>query len=102
MNNTRKRLLHVLKGTMMRHLPFMITCRECDAFLQDYVDGSLPAGQQRRFQIHLKLCPECREYLAAYERTIELGKAVYTEIDASLHDDAPENLKRAILDARRS
>ena len=102
MNNTRKRLLHVLKGTMMRYLPLMITCRECETFVHDYVGRSLPAGQRGRFQFHLSLCRECREYLIAYERTIALHKTVYAETDESLHTDAPESLMRAILVARRS
>jgi hypothetical protein len=33
---------------------------------------------------------------------MELNKLVHADAGASFHDDAPENLKRAILDARQS
>ncbi len=33
MNSTPKRLLHVLKGTVIRHLRFVATRQEYDAFL---------------------------------------------------------------------
>jgi anti-sigma factor RsiW len=102
MNSTTKHLLHVLKGTVIRHFPFIKTCQEYDAFLHDYVDNSLPAAQRRRFQFHLSICPECREFLAAYKRTMELDKLVHAEAIASFHADAPESLKQAILDARQS
>lgn len=102
MKNARPRLFRALKGAMMRYVPLMITCREFDAFIHDYISESLTAGQRRRFLFHLRLCRECREYLVTYEQTIALGKAASADKDMVLHAEAPESLIRAILDARQN
>jgi len=60
----------------------------------------LPKLQRRVFEFHLKVCRECRDYLAAYRRTIEVSKRVFDDADVPVPDDVPEDLVRAILDAR--
>lgn len=75
------------------------TCREVLDFLDDFTDGALPAAEHRRFEAHLATCPPCREYLASYRTTIEMARDAF--IDEAC-DDLPEDLVRAILDARRS
>ena len=88
------------KGLMLNHFPMMINCGEFEAFLLDYLEGSLPARQRTVFELHMKLCRECREYLTAYRRTIEVSKRVFADSDAPLPEDVPEDLIRAILSAR--
>ncbi|MCG8358199.1 MAG: zf-HC2 domain-containing protein [Kiloniellales bacterium] len=95
-------LMRRIRGVMMRTMPLMITCRELEAFIVDYLDGSLPAGKRRVFDLHIRLCPECRAYLKAYERTIETGQAAFGDPDAPPPDDVPEDLVAAILAARDS
>lgn len=90
-----------LKGAMLRRMHGMITCREFEAFVLGYLDGNLPARQAKIFEWHLRLCRECREYLEAYERTIEIGKAVLGPANDSVPEDIPEDLIRAVLDARK-
>jgi hypothetical protein len=51
--------------------------------------------------LHIRLCRECREYLAAYQRTIEVGREVFKSADEALPDDVPEDLIKAILEARK-
>jgi anti-sigma factor RsiW len=36
-----------------------MTCRELIDFLMSYLDGELPAAQNRSFEDHLDLCPAC-------------------------------------------
>ena len=91
-----------MKGVMLKSFPLMITCEEFEGFLFDYLEGSLPARQRRVFELHLKICRECRDYLAAYKRTLEVGKQVYAEPLRPVHDEVPEDLLKAVLDARRS
>lgn len=91
-----------MKGLMLRHLPAMITCQEFEDFVLDYLDGQLPARQRSVFEFHLKICRECRDYLAAYRRTAEIGKAAFGEPTAPVPGDVPEDLVKAILDARRA
>jgi anti-sigma factor RsiW len=46
-----------------------LTCREVIARLADYVDAALDMLTHARVAVHLAVCPECRAYLATYERT---------------------------------
>ena len=86
-----------MKGVMMRYCPRMITCQDFEAFIIDYLEGGLSDRQRFVFELHIKMCRECRDYLAAYQQARELGKAL------SIDDgDAPEDLIQAILAARKS
>ncbi len=93
-------MMRRLKGTMLRHMHGMITCREFEEFVLRYLDGELPSKQAKIFEWHLRICRECREYLAAYKRTIEIGIAMLGPADGSAPDDVPEDLIKAVLDAR--
>jgi anti-sigma factor RsiW len=90
------------KAFMFRSLPMMISCREFEEFLIDYFEGSLPKRQRFVFEMHLKLCRECREYLVAFKRTIDISKRVFADLDEQVPDDVPDDLVRAILDAREA
>jgi anti-sigma factor RsiW len=94
-------LLRRLKGFMLKRMHRMITCREFEDFIMDYLEGSLPVAQSKKFEWHLRICRECRQYLAAYKRTIEIGKAVVGPADESIPADVPEDLIRAVLDSRK-
>lgn len=93
-------MMRRLKGTMLRHMHGMITCREFEEFVLRYLDRELPSKQAKIFEWHLRICRECREYLAAYRRTIEIGIALLGPADESVPDDVPEDLITAVLDAR--
>ena len=93
-------LMRRLKGAMLKRVHGMITCREFEEFVLRYLDGELPARQVKIFEWHLRICRECREYLAAYKRSMEIGKAVIGQGDDSVPEDVPEDLIRAVLDAR--
>ena len=89
-----------LKGMMLKHMHRMITCREFEEFVLSHLDGNLTRAQQTVFDLHLRLCRECRDYLAAYQRSVEVSRAVLTSPDDPVPDDVPEDLIKAILDAR--
>jgi len=93
-------LWHWLKGFVFRHMHNMISCREFEDFVQAYVDGELSTQQQARFESHILMCRECREYLYAYKRSIEVGQAVCTTENDMLPDDVPEDLIKAIVKLR--
>ena len=93
-------ILRWLKGLFLKHMHRMITCKEFEAFVLDYLDRELPAAQRSVFELHMRLCRECREYLAAYRRTQEVGYAILNSDDEPVPDDVPEDLIKAILDAR--
>ena len=95
-----QRPMRWMRGMMLRHMPFMITCRQFENFILAYLEGELPDRQQFIFELHLKVCHECRDYLAAYRRTIEISKRAFEEPDRPVPDDVPEDLLKAILAAR--
>lgn len=79
----------------------MIPCRTFVEFLNDYLSGDLPAGQKDAFEEHLSLCSACVTYMKTYQETIRLGKEAFTDLDAEVPPDVPEELVTAILEARR-
>jgi len=90
-----------LKGFVLKHMHGMITCKEFEDFVHDYIDDELPARQRSKFELHMRLCHECRQYLQAYQRTVEVGRAVLSSADKPIPDDVPEDLIKAILKARK-
>lgn len=93
-------LMRRIKGSMLKRMHGMITCREFEDFVLRYLDGELSKGEARVFEWHMRMCRECREYLAAYRRAVEIGQAVISANDDKLPEDVPEDLITAILDAR--
>ena len=79
-----------------------MTCREFADFMADYLAGELPVPTRDAFDRHLSLCPNCRAYLAGYRDTVRLGKAAFDDEDAAVPPSVPEQLVKAILDARKS
>ena len=94
-STTLRRRLH---GLMFR-LPGMMTCREFEGFVLTYLDGDLPHRQKRLFELHLSLCRECRAYLQAYERAIQLTGRLSKDSAKELAD-VPADLVAAIIAAR--
>lgn len=90
-----------LRGFLQQNVPLMITCREFEQFVADDSDGTLPWRQRLVFRLHLRFCRECRDYLAAFVRAVELGKSVFRHPDDLVPTEVPEDLVRAILAARK-
>jgi hypothetical protein len=78
-----------------------MTCKEVADFLLEYTTGELPALVRDLFDLHLRLCPNCREYLALYLTTIELGRHAFDHGNA-IDAGVPEELVHAILASRSS
>ena len=95
-------ILRWLKGFMLKHMYGMITCKEFEDFILDYLDDELPALQRSRFERHIRLCRECKQYLQAYQRTLEVSRAVFPLADSPVPNDVPEDLIKAILKARKN
>lgn len=98
----RDRHSRMVRGQLFR-LPYMINCREFEEFVQEFYDGELPEHQLREFRRHLRVCPECRVYLAAYRTTVVLGRSAFTaDSESSVPSAVPADLIHAILAARAS
>jgi anti-sigma factor RsiW len=83
----------------MFRLPGMITCARAEELIDDFCEGGLAAGERRRAYVHFRVCPDCRSYLAAYRRTIELGKAVFEHPDAQAAPEVSEKLAQSVLES---
>ena len=78
-----------------------MTCRECSEFLSDYLEGALPDSVRGTFEGHLAHCPNCVTYLEQLRTAIRAGQlALIDTCDAET--EPPEELIRAILEARKS
>lgn len=52
-----------------------LTCKELVELVTDYLEGTLPPADRRRFDEHLTTCPYCRIYLDQMRQTIRtLGR----------------------------
>ncbi len=90
-----------LKGFMFKHMHRMITCKEFEDFVLDYLDNELPDRQRSQFELHIRLCRECRQYLQAYKHSMNVSHAVLAPTNTDIPNDVPEDLIKAILKARK-
>ena len=79
----------------------IVTCREFADFMADYLDGRAA----RRGAIGVRAPSEALPELPAstspdYAETVKLGKRAFDNDDAAVPADVPEELVKAILDAR--
>lgn len=80
-----------------------ISCEALIDFLEAYHAGELPAEQRGEFDRHLAVCPDCKDYLRTYEKTIDLcKKSAAAGNEKAALEDVPEDLIRAILKSRKS
>jgi anti-sigma factor RsiW len=49
-----------------------IVCQEAVELVTEYLEGTLPRRDRRRFKSHLKHCPNCSAYLEQIRMTIAL------------------------------
>ncbi len=96
-------LIRSMRGAMLKYMPFMITCKQFEDFVIDYLEGELPERQRSLFELHMKICRECREYLAAYKRMVEVAQGLAIDADAGEPlPDLPEKLVEAVIAARKA
>ena len=93
-------IYYVMKAKLMKHGPLMMTCREFDEFILDYLDGRLSRRNRLMFDLHMRMCSVCRDYVENYKQTIALEKAAFANLDAQVPSEVPEALVRAVMAAR--
>lgn len=58
-----------------------IDCNELVEVVTEYLEGSMPAADRKRFDEHLEICEGCETYLAQYRQTIQLtGKLATADV----------------------
>ena len=94
-----KKAVRRIHGVMFK-LPYMITCEAFEDFILAYLDDELTPKQRFVFEMHLKVCRDCRDYLTAYRASMVLAEQCLSD-GASPPEDIPEDLIKAVVDARR-
>jgi anti-sigma factor RsiW len=56
-----------------------LVCQQMVELITDYLEGTLPRAQHRRFEAHLAGCEHCSEYLEQMRRTIALTGRLRSE-----------------------
>jgi anti-sigma factor RsiW len=56
-----------------------IVCQQAVELVTDYLEGALSRGERRRFERHLRACPNCTAYVEQIRLTIALAGAVETD-----------------------
>jgi len=80
----------------------MRSCQQLEDFILDYLDGDLQPRQKIVFKLHLKLCRECRDHLAAYRYTIDVTKLVARFGGPNHPKTMLDDLIKAIREARKA
>jgi anti-sigma factor RsiW len=56
-----------------------MVCQQAVELVTDYLEGSLSRRDRRRFEAHLKACPNCTAYVEQIRMTIELAGTIDTD-----------------------
>jgi anti-sigma factor RsiW len=71
-----------------------IVCQEAVELVTEYLEGSLSHRERRRFERHLRACPNCAAYLEQIRTTIRLTGSISPE-------DLTEQARRDLVDLYR-
>lgn len=77
-----------------------MNCRETIDLLSEYLDGALPWRRRALVWIHLRLCRDCRNYVASFRRTLVLARATARDVASDPPPAIPDELVQAIQAAR--
>jgi hypothetical protein len=80
----------------------MISCREFNEFIYDYVEGTLTEEQVILFERHMRVCPMCRNFLKTYIAAYKAEGHILPYDDIDVPDSVPQDLIDAILDVQRT
>jgi len=80
----------------------MLTCKQFDEFMADYLGDGLPIWQKYMCWLHVKMCRECAYFMQQYRKTIALGKNAFESPDDAVPDSVPEELVKAAMAHRKS
>ena len=71
-----------------------LVCQQVVELVTDYLEGALSRSDRRRFDAHLRKCPNCTNYLAQMQATIRAT--------GSLHpDDLTPDVRREFTELFR-
>ena len=72
-----------------------IVCEQAVELVTDYLEGALSRRDRRRFEAHLRVCPNCAAYLEQIRQTIQLAGAIEPEdLSAEARQDLTDLYRR--------
>jgi predicted anti-sigma-YlaC factor YlaD len=72
-----------------------IVCQQAVELVTDYLEGALSRRDRRRFEGHLKACPNCSAYLEQIKTTIQLtGEIEPEDLTPEARQDLTEIYRR--------
>jgi anti-sigma factor RsiW len=79
----------------MRILNRDIVCRQAVGLVTDYLENALPRRQRRRFERHLRQCPNCSRYLEQIRLTIDtVGRVEPETLDPDMKNELIDLYRR--------
>lgn len=77
--------------------PTKETCKRIAALLLAYINDELSPRCKRDFQHHLKICPDCVNFLKTYKKTIQATRTLYPEeIPSKVRDNIWQFIRRKL------
>jgi anti-sigma factor RsiW len=72
-----------------------MTCKELVELVTEYLEGTLPPAERRRFEEHVQTCPFCQTYLDQMRQTIEaVGHLADDQLPGSALANLLEHFRR--------
>jgi len=79
----------------------MLTCKQFDEFMMDYLEGNLPFWQKVACGLHVRMCRKCAKFVDQYRRVVLLEKNAFVAPGDSIPEVVPEELVKAALACRK-
>lgn len=71
------------------------TCKEFTELIADYVTDQLKPSLKREFERHLKICPDCVNFLNTYKKTVSVKRFLdVTAIPVKVRDNVLAFLRK--------
>ena len=73
------------------------TCKEITDLIFGYLNDTLSSSVRRDFQRHLRICPDCVNFLNTYKKTVATSQSLCPEeIPANVRDNILDFLRKRI------
>ncbi|MET0503147.1 MAG: anti-sigma factor [Candidatus Binatia bacterium] len=73
------------------------TCKEITGLILDYLNGTLSPSVKRDFKRHLRICPDCVNFLNTYNKTVTVCGSIRSEtIPAKVRENIVDFLRGRI------
>lgn len=95
----KSKLKQKLGGKLLQYGPGLITCRQFDEFLADYLDGGLTDRQKKIFDGHMALCPMCGAHFGTYMATFKMTQQAFGPSNDFIPEHVPEELTLAVINS---